>query len=52
LYVGWNTVGLLGGLLISPIKAILIPSAVILLIVAVFLYRPKANDFFKKRLGD
>lgn len=46
LYVGWSIVGLAIGVATSPLKAALIPSAVLFFIFAFFLFRPRANDFF------
>lgn len=48
-YVGWMTISLIIGLLTSPIKPAMIPSFVIFLIIAFFLFSPKANEFFSNR---
>lgn len=49
LYVAWSVFGLVIGLATSPMKLVLIPSAIILAIIAFFLYRPKVNAFFSPR---
>lgn len=46
LYIIWNIIGFLVGIATSPMKAAMIPGFVFLLIVAFFLFRPKANTFF------
>ena len=46
LYVAWSVFGLIIGVITSPIKAMMIPGAVFLGIVAFFLYRPKVNSYF------
>jgi hypothetical protein len=46
LYVVWGAVGLLVGIVISPMKQAMIPGAVIFLIITFFLFRPKANRYF------
>ncbi|MGO8731792.1 MAG: hypothetical protein ACLQVM_03250 [Terriglobia bacterium] len=46
LYVIWNPVGFLIGLVTSPVKAAMIPSLVIYAVVVFFLFRPKVNQYF------
>jgi hypothetical protein len=46
LYVGWSVLGLLIGLATAPGKPALIPGALVLAIIAFFLYRPSANAYF------
>ena len=46
LYVGWGIASLAIGLITSPAKAMLIPGLVIFVIITIFLYRPKANEYF------
>jgi hypothetical protein len=46
LYVIWSIIGFLVGITTSPMKAAMIPGFVVFLIVAFFLFRPKANAFF------
>lgn len=48
LYVGWSAVGFVIGLATSPLKAALLPSLVFLVVVAFFLFRKKANDYFSQ----
>ncbi len=48
LYLGWGVVGLLIGALTAPMKAALIPGALLLIVIGFFLYRPKANAFFHR----
>ncbi|MCE2593766.1 hypothetical protein K6Y31_02930 [Motilimonas cestriensis] len=45
-YVGWSVISLLTGLITSPAKTMLVPSIIIFVIVAFFLFRPKANEYF------
>lgn len=49
LYVAWSVLGLVIALATSPMKLVLIPSAIILAIIVFFLYRPKVNAFFSPR---
>ena len=46
LYITWNLINFVIGITISPMKATMIPSLVLFLIVTFFLFRPKANEFF------
>jgi hypothetical protein len=46
LYVIWNLVGFVVGIATSPMKAAMIPSLVVFLVIAFFLFRPKATAFF------
>ena len=46
LYVIWSIIGFLVGFTTSPMKAAMIPGFVVFLVVAFFLFRPKANAFF------
>lgn len=46
LYFGWSIFGMIVVLATSPLKVALIPGAVVLAIMAYFLYRPKANAYF------
>jgi hypothetical protein len=47
LYVGWGIAGFLIGITTSPVKAALIPGVVFFLLIVFFLFRPKANEFFR-----
>ncbi len=47
LYVGWSTIGFIIGIATSPLKAFMIPGIIVFLIIAFFLFRPKANEYFK-----
>ena len=46
LYMIWNVVGLVVSFATSPMKAAMIPSLVVFIIIAFFLFRLKANIFF------
>ena len=46
LYVAWSVIGLVIGLFTSPFKMMIIPGAVVLALIAFFLYRPNANAWF------
>lgn len=47
LYVAWSIIGLIAGIATSPMKIVLIPGFIILMIIIFFLFRPKANKYFK-----
>jgi len=46
LYVTWGAIGILIGLITSPMKAAIIPGLIFLVIIAFFLYRPASNQYF------
>lgn len=47
LYVGWSIIGFVIGITTSPMKAAMIPGLIIFLVIVFFLFRPKANEYFK-----
>ncbi len=47
LYVGWSIFGFIIGIATSPMKAAMIPGLIVFLVIVFFLFRPKANEFFK-----
>src|SRR5207244_11579059 len=49
LYVGWAVVSLAIGLATSPMRAILLLSFVFVAVIAFFLFRPAANQWFKAK---
>jgi hypothetical protein len=49
LYLAWGIVGLIVGLYVSPIKAALVLSLIILVVVCAFLWTNTANDWFSAR---
>lgn len=49
LYVIWSVVGFAIGIATSPMKAAMIPGLIVFLVVAFFLFRPKASAFFVPR---
>ena len=49
LYVVWGIIGLIAGFFISPMKAALVLSLVILVVISIFLFGEKANDWFSAR---
>ena len=49
LYVVWGIIGLVVGFFISPMKAALVFSLVILVVIGAFLYTAAANDWFSAR---
>jgi hypothetical protein len=49
LYVLWGIIGLVVGFFISPQKAYLVVSLVVLVVISIFLYGEKANDWFSAR---
>jgi cytochrome b561 len=46
LYVIWSIIGFVIAIVTSPMKATIIPGFVGFLVVAFFLFRPKANEYF------
>lgn len=46
LYVIWSIIGFGIGIATSPMKIAMIPGFVVFLIIAFFLFRPKANEYF------
>lgn len=46
LYVIWSLIGFVIGIATSPIKAAMIPGFVIFIVIAFFLFRPKASEYF------
>ncbi len=51
LYIGWSIIGITIGMATSPMKAMMIPGIVIFFILAFFLFRPKANEYFRSHEG-
>lgn len=49
LYVVWSVLAFGFGLATSPMKAALIPGVVVFAVMAFFLFRPKANEFFNPK---
>jgi hypothetical protein len=49
LYVAWGIIGLVVGFYVSPIKAFLVLSLIFLVVISVFLFSDKANDWFQAR---
>ena len=49
LYVLWGIIGLVVGFFISPMKAALVLSLVILVVISIFLFSEKANEWFSAR---
>ena len=49
LYVVWGIIGLVAGFFISPQKAYLVFGLIILIVISIFLYSEKANDWFSAR---
>jgi cytochrome b561 len=47
LYVGWNIVSITFTIATSPMRAAMIPSLIVFLVIVFFLFRPKANEYFK-----
>jgi len=48
LYVIWSIIGLVVGLITSPIKVAMIPGLVFFIIITFFLFRPVANEYFSR----
>lgn len=49
LYVVWGVIGLVVGFFITPQKAYLVFGLVVLIVISIFLYSEKANDWFSAR---
>jgi hypothetical protein len=49
LYVVWGILGLIVGFYTSPMKSYLVISLIILIVVSVFLFSAKANEYFSAR---
>ena len=49
LYVVWGIIGLVAGFFLTPQKAVLVLSLVILVVISIFLFSEKANDWFSAR---
>ena len=49
LYVVWSIIGLVVGFFIAPQKAYLVLGLVVLIVISIFLYSEKANDWFSAR---
>jgi hypothetical protein len=47
LYVCWSILGFIIGVATSPMKMMMIPGIIIFFIIVFFLFRPKANEYFK-----
>lgn len=46
LYVGWSLIGFAIGLATSPMRMMMIPGLILFVVIAFFLFRPKANAYF------
>ncbi|MFT3870036.1 MAG: hypothetical protein QM715_16435 [Nibricoccus sp.] len=51
LYIGWSLIGFTISFSTSPMKAAIIPGFIVFLIIAFFLFRPKANEFFSQAIS-
>jgi hypothetical protein len=49
LYVVWGVIGLIVSFYISPMKAAIVVGLLVLVVIAFFLYRENANDWFQAR---
>lgn len=49
LYVAWGIIGVIVGFYISPMKAAVVLSLIILVVIAAFLWTNTANDWFSAR---
>jgi inner membrane protein involved in colicin E2 resistance len=49
LYVVWGIIGLIVGFFLTPQKALLVVSLIILIVLSIFLFGEKANDWFSAR---
>lgn len=49
LYVVWGIIGLVVGFFVSPMKSVLVLSLIFLVVISIFLFSDKANDWFSAR---
>lgn len=49
LYVVWGIIQIIVGLYISPVKSLLVFSLIVLVVVSIFLFSAKANEYFSAR---
>ncbi|HYX47788.1 MAG TPA: hypothetical protein VE820_13350 [Sphingomicrobium sp.] len=49
LYVVWSLIQIVVGLYISPMKSLLVFSFIVLVVISIFLFSEKANDYFSAR---
>lgn len=49
LYVIWFAISFLIGIVVSPMKVVMIPGLVVFAVITFFLFRPKANEYFFPR---
>jgi len=49
-YLAWTIIGLIIGLITSPMKWFILPGVISSVVIFFFLFRPKANDFFNNKL--
>jgi hypothetical protein len=49
LYVVWGVIGLIVGFFITPQKAYLVLGLIVLVVISIFLFSEKANDWFSAR---
>ena len=49
LYVVWGVIGLVVGFFISPMKAALVLSLIVLVVISYFLFSERANEWFSAR---
>lgn len=49
LYVGWSLIGFAVTIATSPLTVSMIPGLILFLIFVIFLFRPKANEYFTQR---
>lgn len=49
LYVVWGIIGLVVGFYISPMKYVVVLSLIFLIVISIFLFSAKANDWFSAR---
>ena len=49
LYVVWSIIQIVVGLYISPMKSLLVFSLILLVVISIFLFGEKANDWFSAR---
>lgn len=49
LYVVWGIIGLVAGFFMTPQKALLVVSLIILVVISIFLFTNSANDWFQAR---
>jgi len=50
IYVGWTPIALLIGVITAPAMAMMFPAIAMFIVIAFFIFRPKANEYFSPQI--